>query len=184
MKRIEFIIGDNIEKIYNKLQENSPCFGVFNGEKIYSKDTLDEVYLKITGMNKKEYEEYVNNALKEKENIFYSEMEKVKEYEESIPEIIEYCKKRGREIIQEENIPVWNNFVPVEIKRYNGFEVFFLLDIIEVLNQYGKSIEDRINECVSMFNEKCKYEGSREKVLNWVEYFHPIGMMLVEKMKK
>ena len=178
MKRIEFNIGDNIEKIYKKLQENAPCFGVLNGEKIYSKYTLDEIYLKITGMKKRDYEEHI------KEMDFYAIVYNLKEYKESIPDIIQYCKKRGRGIIQKEYIQVWDNFVTVKIKRYNGFEVFFLLDIIEVLNNEEKSREERINECVFMFNDKYIHGNSRGKVLNWIEYFHPLGMMLVEKMRK
>lgn len=178
MKRIEFIIGDNIEKIYNKLQENAPCFGVFNGEKIYSKYTLDEIYLKITGMKKSDYEEHI------KERDFYAEVYKLKEYKESIPDIIEYWKERGRDIIPKVHLQVWDNFVPVEIKRYNGFEVFFLLDIIDVLNQKDKTVKDRIEKCVSMFNEKCKNQQSRETIFNWLKYFHPLGCDLIECMKK
>ena len=185
MKRIEFNIGDNIEKIYEKLQENAPCFGVLNGEKIYSKYTLDEVYLKITGMNKKYNEKSRKKLLEESEFLFYKKLcYNLKEYKNRIPDIIEYCKKRGRGIIKKEYIQVWDNFVPVEIKRYNGFEVFFLLDIIEVLNNEEKSRDERINECVSMFDEKCKCETSKETILNWLEYFHPSGIVLVEKMRK
>lgn len=48
MKRIEFGAGQGLDAAYQDLQKNAPCYGEFNGRTLYSTDSLDDIYIKIT----------------------------------------------------------------------------------------------------------------------------------------
>lgn len=48
MKKIEFYPGINLDKAYQELQDNAPCYGEFNEKTLYSTDSLDEVFVKVT----------------------------------------------------------------------------------------------------------------------------------------
>lgn len=62
MKKIEFYAGQDLDKAYQDLQINAPCCGEFNGKVLYSTDTIDEIYAKVLGTSKWEYEDiYVRN---------------------------------------------------------------------------------------------------------------------------
>ena len=47
MKKIEFYPGINLDKAYQELQDNAPCYGEFNEKTLYSTDSLDEVFVKV-----------------------------------------------------------------------------------------------------------------------------------------
>ena len=59
MKKIEFYPGINLDKAYQELQDNAPCYGEFNEKTLYSTDSLDEVFVKVTGKSKAEHDEYI-----------------------------------------------------------------------------------------------------------------------------
>lgn len=59
MKRIEFGAGQGLDAAYQDLQKNAPCYGEFNGRTLYSTDSLDDIYIKITRKTKQEFDEYL-----------------------------------------------------------------------------------------------------------------------------
>lgn len=64
MKKIEFYPGINLDKAYQELQDNAPCYGEFNEKTLYSTDSLDDVYVKVTGKSKVEHDEYIRKYTK------------------------------------------------------------------------------------------------------------------------
>lgn len=57
MEEIELYAGCDIESAYNELhKQGKECFARFNTHILTSDDTLDIMYLKITGKTKDEYE--------------------------------------------------------------------------------------------------------------------------------
>lgn len=54
MKEIEFKLGMDLEQCVDQLKnEKVPCYGVFNGHTLYSYETVDTLYLRVTGKTKK-----------------------------------------------------------------------------------------------------------------------------------
>ena len=59
MNKIEFYAGESLEQAYQDLQKNAPCYGVFNDKTLYSTDTIDDIFIKVTGKNKSEFVDHV-----------------------------------------------------------------------------------------------------------------------------
>lgn len=89
MKKIEFYPGINLDKAYQELQDNAPCYGEFNEKTLHSTDSLDDVYVKVTGKSKVEHDEYIRKIREEYER-------KEAEFKAKIPQLTEDYRKRAR----------------------------------------------------------------------------------------
>ena len=174
LNKIEFSAGQNIESAYRDLQEYAPSYGEFNGVILYSYDTLDEVFKKVTGKTKKELYEYV----KEEERKY---QEQLKTHKEKIPELILYYKDKARGIIPEDKLEFWDNIVPIRLNDlYQGIELQCLLDIITILNDENKTKEDRFNNCYELFYKQGHSGTSGIIVLSGLKQLHPLGYEFVD----
>lgn len=108
----------------------------FNGTMLYSDTvTLDGAYKQATG---KTYVEYV----KQKREWLEKSRREDEEHKAKIPELTEYWKKKGREILEEDRIELWDKIVPVRLNDlYKGWELGCCLDIIKTLNNGGTFAE-------------------------------------------
>ena len=132
MKDIEFSIGINLDKAYQELQDNAPCYGDFNEKTLYSTDSLDDVYTKVTGKSKAEYDEYICKIHEEYDR-------KEAEFKAKIPQLTEDYKKRARGIISEEHLEYWDKIVPIRLNDlYHGMELDCWLTFIEILKDTSK----------------------------------------------
>ena len=174
LNKIEFSAGQRLESAYKDLQEFAPSYGEFNGVMLYSYDTLDEVFKKVTGKTKKEYYEYV----KEEERKY---QEQLKTHKEKIPELILYYKDKARGIIPEDKLEFWDNIVPIRLNDvYQGIELQCLLDIITILNDENKTKEDRFNNCYELFYKQGHSGASGMIVLSGLKRLHPLGYEFVD----
>lgn len=73
MKEINLLGGETLDEVYVRLRKAENCFCLFNGKELTSYDTLDEIYLKVTGCCKEDYlkkceESRLKQEKEEKEN--------------------------------------------------------------------------------------------------------------------
>ena len=174
LNKIEFSAGQSLESAYKDLKEFAPSYGEFNGVILYSYDTLDEVFKKVTGKTKKEFYDYA----KEEERKY---QEQLKTHKEKIPELTIYYKDKARGIIPEDKLEFWDNIVPIRLNDfYQGIELQCLLDIITILNNESKSKENRFIECYDLFYKQGHSGTSGMIVLSGLKQLHPLGYEFVD----
>ena len=129
-REIEFGAGQNIESAVKELKEHKDLVcGSFNGQMLYSDvDDMDSAFKKVTGKTKAEFDEA--------ERIRHEEYEaENKRHEEAIPELTKEWIAKGKTILDEKYLELWNKIVPIRLRDlYKGFELGASLDIIKELN--------------------------------------------------
>ena len=177
MKKIEFYPGINLDKAYQELQDNAPCYGEFNEKTLHSTDSLDDVYVKVTGKSKVEHDEYIRKIREEYER-------KEAEFKAKIPKLTEDYNKRARGIIPEEYLELWNEIVPIRLNDlYHGMELDCWLELVAVLNDTSKKELERFEICRSLFTRQGHSGMSAGLVFNGLKCFHPLGEALVSYIK-
>ena len=128
-KEIEFGFG-NIESAVEELKSHKELVcGSFNGKMLYSDiDDLDSAYKKITGKTKAEFDE--------SERIIQEEYkEQQRKHKEAIPELTKEWIAKGKEVLDEKYLELWNKCVPIRLSDlYQGMELGATLDIVKELN--------------------------------------------------
>ena len=134
-KEIEFGFG-NIESAVKELKSHKELVcGSFNGEMLYSDiDDLDSTYVKVTGKTKAECDE-----AERKRNEEYQEQKR--KHEEAITELTKEWVEKGKKILDEKYLELWNKCVPIRLgDLYQGMELGNCLEIVEHLNK-GEELE-------------------------------------------
>lgn len=109
MEKIELYPGCTIEKAYSELHKTgAPCRTEFNGVEITSEDTLDDLYLKITGLSKDDFD-------KKQEEAHDEYIRREEEHKAKIPELTEFYRKEARGIILEDKLELWDNSLCINI---------------------------------------------------------------------
>lgn len=177
MKKIEFYAGQDIDDAYHDLQINAPCCGEFNGEVLYSTDTLDEIYTKVIGRTKREYEAHMRKQQEE-----YERKEVL--FKARIPQLTEEYRKRARGVIPENHLEYWDKIVPIRLNDlYHGMELDCWLELITVLNDNTKDESEKLKICRAMFSEQGHSGMSAGLVFAGLKRFHPLGEDLVSYIK-
>lgn len=134
-KEIEFGFG-NIESAVEELKNHKELVcGSFNGQMLYSDvDDLDSAYKKIVGKTKAEFD-----ADRKAENDKYKEDQQ--KHKEAIPELTKEWIEKGKAILDEKYLELWNKCVPIRLgDLYQGMELGNCLEIVEQLNK-GEELE-------------------------------------------
>lgn len=121
-----------IDKLLEYKEKGKLVFVEFNGHKLYSDTiTLDSAYEEVTGLKYNDYLELADKWTKDIE-------EEERKHKEAIPSLIEEWKQKGREILEEDKIQLWDDIIPVRLNDlYHGMELGASLDIIKILNNNG-----------------------------------------------
>ena len=128
--------GHTIDSAVNTLLEYKSkgilACGEFNGAILYSDTvTLDGAYLEITGKTKAQFDK----AQQEWRDGYAREE---KEHKDSIPELSELWKLKGREVLPMDKWEYWDKIVPIRLgDLYRGMELKCCLDIVKLLNDGG-----------------------------------------------
>lgn len=177
MKTIEFYPGMSLDRAYQELRLNAPCRGEFNGKNLFSIDSLDDVYVKVTGMTKAEHDDFIRKEHEEYER-------KELEFKAKIPQLTEDYRKRARGIIPEEHLKYWDEIVPIRLNDlYRGMELDCWLELVAVLNDTSKKELERFETCRSLFTKQGHSGMSAGLVFNGLKRFHPLGEALVSYIK-
>jgi len=129
-KKITLGAGQSIESAIKELKEHKDLVcGSFNDQMLYSDiDDLDSAYKKITGKTKAEFDE----AERKRHEEYESEN---KRHKEAIPELTKEWIEKGKNILDDKYLELWNKIVPIRLDDlYKGFELGACLDIVKELN--------------------------------------------------
>jgi len=135
-KKIKFGFGDVESAVKELKSHNELVCGSFNGQMLYSDiDDLDSAYVKITGKTKAEFDAEIKA-----ENDKYKEDQR--KHKEAIPELTKEWIEKGKAILDEKYLELWNKCVPIRLgDLYQGMELGNCLEIVEQLNN-GKTVEE------------------------------------------
>lgn len=139
-KKIELVWGCSLEQAVVELvsrgaKKEFVCAD-FNGTMLYS-DTvgLDSAFLETTG---KTYFDKIN----EREENRQRRIKEEKEYQESVPSLVDDWIQKGNEILDVKYQARWKDIVPMRLSDlYHGMELGATLEIVSVLNS-GCTLED------------------------------------------
>ena len=128
MKKIELLCGCDLKEAIIEVRRSAPAKASFNTVEIYSHESDDEIFKKVTGMTAKESELYRENSVL---------TAKIKDLEHQIkmPELIkEYCEK-AEGIITRDHIAEWKRIVPIRLSDlYKGMELQCTLDLVPLID--------------------------------------------------
>lgn len=182
MKELYFTAGMSIEDaicFLNDCSKNdgNECYGVFNGKEIFSTESEDEIYKKITGNNKNEFNKKLEEDIAEHKRID-------DEFKRRIPFLIDEYIQKADGIIPVENIPLWNKMVPIRLNDlYRGMELDCWLDLIKIMNS-DKTDEEIMVLCKNQFNEQGHSGMSASLVLRGLEELHHKGKIVADYIRK
>ena len=138
MREITFgfvTLKEAIDTLNTYKEHNCPAFGYFNGHKITTEMTRDEIFKEVTGYT----EEENNKIIAEREE--KAEREK-REYEEKIPELEKKWVDWGEANLSPDVQELWEECVPIRLNDlYRGFELDAFKEIFDAWKA-GKSNEE------------------------------------------
>ena len=171
-KEIKLPFGIRIDNAYDIMQNNAPCKAEFNGEMMYSTDSLDSMYLKATGYSRGYFYDRFNATMRK-----YSE-ERHK-FEGIVTGLIEKYRAQARGIIPIDKLPFWVQFVTTRVTDiYRGMELGCILDIANILNKTDIDKRERFKQCRILFDEQEHSGCSGALTLSGLAAVHPLGQEL------
>lgn len=174
MKEIEFYAGDTIDTAWKRLLRMSAecedtCFGMFNGKEIRSTDTLDEVYVKVLGITKAEFDD-LNRREREEYN------RKEKEHKDNIPNLTKEYREKARGIILEDQYEYWDEIVPIRLDDlYHGMELDSTLELCKIMRDESVGYDERIRKAYDAFMDQGHSGMSAGLVAKMLRAFCPDG---------
>lgn len=174
MKEIKIWAGTHIDIAYSELQNEfaksgEVCFCEFNGKKIYSNESIDEVYQKLFGESLFERKEQERKELEEYER-------ELQEHKDAIPSLTEQYREKARGVIAEKYLELWDKIVPARLEDlYRGMELDCWLELIAVLNDESKSKDERFAECKRLHIAQDHSGISHSLVLSGLKQLHDLG---------
>lgn len=179
MKEIKFLPGSDIDSAWQELLRESAdckdtCCGMFNGKEIRSTDTLDEVYVKVLGETKEQYDKEMQDWRDE-----YARKEK--EHKDNIPNLVPgYCE-RARGVILEDQYEYWDKIVPIRLgDLYHGMELDCTLDLCKIMRDESISYDKRIRKAYRTFMNQGHSGMSASLVASMLRAFCPNGDELAD----
>lgn len=169
-EELEFYAGAMLDKCIDRIKsfwdfDKRLVCASFNDHMMYSDTiTVDGVYLDVCGMTKQEHDKKREDELKEYER-------KKNEHEEKIPELTKVWVEKGKEVLDEEYLDMWNDCVPIRLRDlYRGMELECCLDIVKMLNN-DSSFED----CEAILDSQGHSGVSYSLVLGMIFHFSKRG---------
>lgn len=134
--KLDPLAGSTIDEVVKELEnynsQGKKVYVSFNGTPLYSDSvTLDSAYMAIMEKTKDDF-------TKEMEQIQQNLLKQEMEFKQRIPELTEEWKAKGREVLTEDKLELWDKVVPIRLNDlYQGFELGACLDVVKVLNNEG-----------------------------------------------
>lgn len=171
---VETICGDDIEKVFLRVKDCSITYGYatfakFNGNEINSYDSIDNAYLRITGVNRAEHKARQEAFLKKMED------DDVK-HELKIPALTKEFIEKADGIIIAETMDAWKECVSVRLRGlYKGEELQAMLDIAVLIN------DGKFDEADELFRSHGHSGASHDLVRSMLESFIQDGELFTKK---
>lgn len=174
MKKIGICAGSTIDEALQKLKKEQSdcdevCYCCFNGNTLYSTDTLDEAYVKVTGKTKSEHDEELRKRHEE-----YERQEA--EHKAKIPEMAKEYISRARGLVKEEKLDYWDNIVPIRLGDiYHGMELEQTLNACKIMRDESLTYDERLHKAYKAFMD-CGHSGySAGLTASMYRHFVPDG---------
>lgn len=168
MKKIRFSLGSSIEDAYKLLKDNHPSYGEFNEQKIYSTESLDSMYLKITGKTKTQHYRSVEDAKRE-----------MADHKKAIPGLSEKYISEAIGLVFSDKMDLWKKIVPIRLAAlYHGMELSCTLEIAKLLKL------ESFDKADSLFRSQGHSGMSHSLVCQMLKEFIPSGKEFVKRYEK
>lgn len=183
MKEIDLFAGSNLDKAIEKLKKEAkkagePCFGVFNGKKLYSTDTVDEAYMKVLGKTKAEHEE-----LYQKWKEYYDQAER--KHQARIPQLTEIYRNEARGLVLDSELEYWDEIVPIRLGDiYHGMELQQVLDCCKIMRDESLVFAARLEKAYDVFMAEGHSGMSANLTMAMLARFCPHGIELADACRE
>ena len=163
----------NLEECVKILQNcNYLAKAEFNGHIIYSDESMDEVFLKVSGKTKAEFDKGIQDyrdKLKREEE----------EYKAQIPTLEEEWKTNGRTFLKEKYWAYWDKCVPIRLNDlYRGME---LGNLQELLVEYDKNKD--LGKVKEIFDNQGHSGMSAGLMFSMLVAFHDDGEKIAKYLR-
>lgn len=145
-KEIETYLSEDLEDVVKVLKFSESkgyhCYAEFNDNIIYSDESEDEAYIKVTGKTKDEFKKFQEESVKKYLN-------EEKEFQKRKNGVIDEYIKKGHEILDEKYHEEWDRIVPIRVEDlYHGMELDSALKVIEMLKNHAsrEEIDEALDE--------------------------------------
>lgn len=150
MKEVELYGGCDIDRALEIIKAeaesvNEECFSKFNGECIYSTDTIDEAYQRVLGKTKAEHDAEVQKWLEERKR-------REEEHKANMPNICEQYRREARGLVLDEALEEWDSIMEVRVgDLYHGMEMRNVLDCCRAMRDESLTREQRLRKAFKIF---------------------------------
>lgn len=179
MREVELYAGDTIDTAVTRLKEmenawREVAYAVFNGITIYSTDSVDECYKKITGRTKAEFDDEIKAEREEYKR-------KEREWEERIPEKTEEYRQRARGLVLEDQLEYWDRVVPIRLgDLYHGLELEQVLQVCAIMRDETLTYDERLKKAYDLFQNSGHSGMSASLTASMIKVFCPDGEDLAD----
>lgn len=179
MKEIGLFAGADLDMAIEILkkeaeQASEPCFCKFNGEILYSTDTVDESYMNVLGKTKAEFEE---EQRKRKEEHDRAE----REHQARIPQLTEKYRNEARGLVLDSELEYWDEIVPIRLgDLYHGMELQQVLDCCKIMRDESLVYAARLEKAYDVFMAAGHSGASANLTMSMLARFCPHGNELAD----
>ena len=181
MKEVKLSWGDTLDDCLRRLRNMAAAEksgevlkAVFNGKYLFSTDSDDDAYLRITGKTKAEFDEHVRRW----KEIMRAANEA---HKARIPELTEHYRKAARGVIIESELEYWDEVVPIRLSDiYHGMELNQVLECARVMRNKSLSREERLRNAYKIFSDAGHSGVSAGLTMAMLRRFCPDGEELAD----
>lgn len=140
-----YLLDEALKKLKENSDENTVTYCNFNDNILYSTDTLDIAYLKVTGRTKAENDKFLKEKQLEQEK-------REQEFKEKLPSLIELYKTEARGVILDSELEFWDKIVPIRLNDlYHGMELEQTLEISKIMGNEEMDYNTRLHIAYDCF---------------------------------
>lgn len=173
MKELEMYAGQELDDAYRLMKDYSRrtgevCFVNFNDQILYSYDSWNTIYMKVTHKNRRAFKKMMRDSQKKIKKSF-------RRYLASLPKWRKELKRNARGVIDDKYLEKWDECVDIRTKDlYRGFELKCVLELVQELNRDIPKNE-RFENCKAIMYRQNHSGGSAYMTLACLRAFHDLG---------
>lgn len=173
MKELKMYGGQSIGDAYRLMKDYSRrtgevCFVNFNDQILYSYDSWNAIYMKVTHRNRRAFEKMMRDSKRKTKK-------SLRRYLASLPKWRRELKSKARGVIDDKYLDKWDECVNIRTKDlYRGFELKCVLELIQELNRDIPKNE-RFENCKAIMFCQDHTGGSAYMTLSCLRAFHDLG---------
>lgn len=173
MKELEMYAGQELDDAYRLMKDYSRrtgevCFVNFNDQILYSYDSWNTIYMKVTHKNRRAFNKMKRDSQKKLKKSF-------RRYLASLPKWRKELRRKARGVIDDKYLEKWDECVDIRTKDlYRGFELKCVLELVQELNRDIPKNE-RFENCKAIMYRQDHSGGSAYMTLAYLCAFHDLG---------